>query len=109
MRNTPVGDIFYHDNTCGKVDWDLDRFLDFYVDDETFEREPVLVVEVKDIVPTQQYVHQHNIDSVSEVGNDTGAYLVLSKGLYYVIDGHHRISSEIRRGAATITAFVYKL
>jgi len=85
------------------------RFLDVYVDDETFEREPVKMVDVRNIVPTQRAVGKDNLDGISNVGNNTGAYLVESNGLFYVIDGDHRIASEIIKGAATIKAFVHTL
>ena len=106
MVTIPVGEIFYRDVLYGRVDWSLRRFLDVYIHDEVFEYHPIEVVGVENIVPTQRNVCEDNLASVSNVGNDTDAYLVECKGLFYVIDGHHRIASEILRGNPTIKAFI---
>ena len=106
MSSIPVGEIFYRDVLYGRADWSLRRFLDVYIQDEVFEHHPIETVEVENIVPTQRCVNEDNLASVYNVGNDTDTYLIECKGLFYVIDGHHRIASEILRGNPTIKAFV---
>ena len=108
----PVGDIFLNDNLNGGSDgpnWDLMRTIDVYKDDATFEQEPVKTVDVNSIVPTQKFLNKDNLKRVNNVGNNTGAYLVEYNGLFYVIDGHHRIANEIMNSASSIKAYVHTL
>jgi len=103
----PVADVFAHNNLNNGpngTDWELMRLADI-----DFERHPIKSVNVSNIVPTQRFLSQDNLDRVNNVGNNTEAYLIERGGLYYIIDGHHRIASEIIKGVSSITAYVYSV
>ena len=108
----PVGDIFFHPNLHETgYNSEIAKIIDVYQDDKSFEQNPIEDVDVTKIVPTQRFVDKENLKDVK--GNlkdsNTGAYLVNHGGLYYVVDGHHRISNRILDGQKTIKAFVHTI
>lgn len=106
----PVGDIFFHDNiNKNGYNVELNRIIDVYHDDKSFEENPIETVDVRKIVPTQRFVDKDNLDDIKKVGNNTGAYLVEYKGLYYLLDGHHRVAHQIMIGEPTVRAFVQRV
>lgn len=80
---------------------------DKLIDSNNFESLPIEIVEVKKIVPTQKFVTLDNLKSTQKTGPNTGAYLLCYKGLYYILDGHHRIGNNILDGNDKIKAYVY--
>ena len=105
----PVGKIFANDNihSHGYAS-DIMKHIDVYKDEESFEQNPIEIVPISKIYPTQKFVTRDNLESVKGIINqdNTGAYLVEYKGGYYIIDGHHRIATNIMNGSDTIKAFV---
>ena len=65
-------------------------------------------VNLADIAPTQRFISADNLDRVNGVSRDTGATLVLNNGIYYAIDGHHRIVNRILNGDSFIIGHVIK-
>jgi hypothetical protein len=110
--NIRVGDIFPNDNTHKSGYNDKMREIgSYYKDDASFEQNPIEDVDINKIIPTQKFVSRQNLEDVKGTLHEpnTGAYLVNYKGLYYVIDGHHRISTKILYDQKTIKAFVYTI
>lgn len=108
----PTDEIFSNKNPhYPNMDTKLLSATNVYVDDETFEKNPVEDVEVKLIVPTQRFLSRENLKKVNKMKmrQNTGAYLVELNGLYYVIDWHHRIAHQIIGGQDEIKAFVYHI
>jgi hypothetical protein len=105
----PTDDIFYHDNPHKNFyDSELLKHIDVFIDDKTFQQNPIEWVNIKDIVPTQKFLTKDNLDDVSniKIGDNTKAYLVKYNNLYYIIDGHHRIANQIINGVDKVKAFV---
>ena len=103
----PSDDVFHHNNPHKKhYDRELSNHIDVYIDDDTFQKNPTEWVDVKDIVPTQVFLDKDNLERVSKLSNNTGAYLVKYNNLYYIIDGHHRIANQIIQGVDKVKAFV---
>lgn len=110
----PVGDVFLNNNVHGGPNgpnWGLARVIDVYRDDESFERLPVEPIDVRKIIPTQRFITIDNLEDIKdrEHERNTGAYLVNYKGMYYIIDGHHRIANKIMKGERIIRAHVYTI
>jgi hypothetical protein len=108
----PSGDIFFHDNAHKSgYNSDLLKHIDVYESDAQFETNPVVWVDVAKVVPTQRFLNKGNLEDVKGMSNDenTGAYLVGCGGLYYVIDGHHRIANQILNGFNKVKAFVQEV
>ena len=102
-----VAEIFKHEQLN---DYNVSKNIDVYTDDESFEKNSSVEVDVKDIVPTQRFLTIKNLDKVKKDEQDnTGAYLVKFKGLYYILDGHHRIANKIINEYDTIKAFVQEV
>jgi hypothetical protein len=105
----PVDDVFFHSNPHkGFYDKELLNNIDVFIDDKTFQKNPIEWVDVNKIVPTQVFLSKDNLEGVkkSKKKDNTGAYLVKYNDLFYVIDGHHRIANEIINGVDKIKAFV---
>ena len=103
--------MFSHDTVhAGSVDSEISKKMDVYVDDKTFEKNPIEDIDVTKIVPTQRFITVKNLDTVNKEEQDnTGAYVVKIKDLYYIIDGHHRIANKIINGDISIKAYVHKV
>lgn len=65
-------------------------------------------VNLEDIAPTQRFISLNNLERVSDVSRDTNAILILVNGIYYAIDGHHRIVNRILGGDSFIIGYVIK-
>jgi len=105
----PVGDIFLNPNLhASGYNPEMSKIIDVYKDDKSFEQNPIEKVDVSKIVPTQKFISKQNLEDVKGTLHDsnTGAYLVKFEGLYYVIDGHHRIATKILYDQKIIRAFV---
>lgn len=104
LPKIPVGKVFLNDMgaTSG-----LSQDADTYFENDEYLNLPVENVKVKDIVPTQKNLNINNLKSTKDVGEKTGAYLLKHKGLYYILDGHHRIANEILKGNTTVKAHVF--
>ena len=108
----PVVDIFLNPNAhASGYNSEISKIVDVYQDDKSFEQNPIEVVDIEKIVPTQRFISKGNLEDVKGTlhNPNTGAYLVNYKGLYYVIDGHHRIATKILYGQTTIKAFVHTI
>jgi len=107
-----VEDIFLNPNAHGDGhNSELNKITNIYKDDESFERNPIEDVDISKIIPTQKFISKQNLEDVKGTLHEpnTGAYLVNYNGLYYVIDGHHRIATKILFDQKTIKAFVYTI
>jgi hypothetical protein len=105
----PVGDIFYNDNLhANGYNKTIMDIIDVWIDDNTFKKNPIEWVDVKKIIPTQKFLSKDNLEDVKgiKIGDNTNAYLVEYNGMYYVIDGHHRLSSQIIDGVDKVKAYV---
>lgn len=110
-QKIPVGNIFYHDNIhSGGYNSEILSHIDIFTTDEEFRTNPVVNIPVNKIVPTQTFINRNNLNAVKDnlKANNTGAYLVSYNGLYYVVDGHHRIANRIINGDATIKGYIGK-
>jgi len=106
-NKVPVEDVFYHDNAHKNgYNREVHNSLPTDFTDEYFENTPETKVDVKRIVPTQAFVTKSNLSNVDSVGVRTGAHLVKSGDIYYIIDGHHRIANNIIKGVDVIYAHV---
>ena len=109
----PTEDVFQHPNIHkDSYNSELTKHIDVYRSDEEFEQNPVEWVDVNQIVPTQKFLTKDNLEQVKneiKIGDNTGAYLVKFERLYYVIDGHHRIASQMIDGVDKIKAFVQEV
>lgn len=106
----PTEDVFFHENPHKKFyNSELLKHIDVYIDDKTFEQNPIEWVDVNKIIPTQKFIDKANLNDVKGVGNNTGAYLVKYNDFYYVIDGHHRIANQIINGIDKIKAYVQEV
>jgi len=109
----PVDKIFKnknaYDNNPDK--YNLMNKLDVYTSDSDFEKNPIEVISIDRIIPTQRTVSKDNLLSVKDVldEDNTGAYLVKYNDFYYVMDGHHRISMKILDGETMIKAYVQEI
>jgi len=105
----PVSNVFFNNNihANGHAS-ELMKHIDVYQDDKSFEQNPIESVDVRKIVPTQKFITKDNLEDIKGVlqQDNTGAYLVEFKGMYYIIDGHHRIAINIMNNNKTIKAFV---
>jgi len=80
---------------------------DQYFDGDKFKSLPVETINIKDIVPTQRNLTINNIRSTMGVENNIEAFLLKYGNKYYILDGHHRIASNILKGATSIKAYVF--
>lgn len=107
-----VEDVFLNPNThANGYNSELQKISSVYKDDASFEQNPIEDVDVRKIIPTQRHISRQNLEDVKGTlhNPNTGAYLVNYKGLYYVIDGHHRIATKILYDQKTIKAFVHTI
>lgn len=105
----PTEDIFYNKPLeRNSRDSELINRIDVFIDDDTFQKNPIKWVEINKIVPTQRFLSKKNLETTKGVKIDdvTGVYLVNYDDFYYIIDGHHRIANQIINGANKIKAFV---
>lgn len=105
LPKIPVEYIFSHPD-AGAI-YDIRRNADKLIDTDEFPTLPYETIETSNIVPTQKNLRIDNLKSTEDIGKDTDAYLVEYLGLYYVLDGHHRIASNILNGETNINAYVY--
>ena len=72
---------------------------------ELFDRQPITEIPLDKIIVTQKVVNKERVDEIikdpSLAGNNP-PMLVRYKDETYVINGHHRIISEVQKGAKTI-------
>lgn len=66
-----------------------------------------MVIDTDDIVPTQKFLTYGNLEATQDVGKNTNAEMVKYHGLYYLIDGHHRVANNILKNNKQIRALVY--
>jgi len=107
-----VEDIFLNPNAHSNgYNSELHKITNVYKDDESFERNPIEDVDISKIIPTQKFINKENLEDVKGTLHEpnTGAYLINYKGLYYIIDGHHRIATKILHAQKMIKAFVYTI
>lgn len=105
----PTGEIFHNDNiNANGYNKEIMNAIDVWVDDKTFQQNPIEWVDVTKIVPTQKFLSKDNLEDVKgiKIGDNTGAYLVEYNGMYYVIDGHHRLANQIMAGVDKVKAHV---
>lgn len=103
----PTDEIFFNENPHKNFhNKDLLKHIDVFIDNKTFEKNPKQWIDVKLIVPTQKFLNKDNLDDVKDIDNKTNAYLVKYGDLYYIIDGHHRIATNIINGVDIINAYV---
>lgn len=82
---------------------------DQYFKNDRFTSLPKKSIDVTKIVPIQKNLTFRNLEAVKRATKETGAFLLEKKGLFYVLDGHHRIAINILKGRRRINAFVYKI
>lgn len=103
----PVGKIFKHDIQV--VPSDQRKAIDAIIEADTIEDLPYESIEVDKIVPTQRNVTIPNLEKVQGVTDAEDDIIAVEKdGLYYLIDGHHRVSNEILNNSDNVDIRVYK-
>ena len=98
--------VFYNKNKGD--DYAARKIADPLFESGAYKDLPVRRIPVGDIVPTQRNLTADNLDKVSDVSTDTGAFVILKDGKYQVVDGHHRLAINILSGN-TPTAHVLDL
>jgi len=99
-------EVFYNKNKGD--DYTAREIADPLFESGAYKDLPVRRIPVGDIVPTQRNLTADNLDEVSDVSTDTGAFVILKDGKYQVVDGHHRLAINILSGN-TPTAHVLDL
>jgi hypothetical protein len=70
---------------------------------------PIESVSVEKIIPTQKNLTIQNLEETKDVVDSSDEVLLVERdGMFYVIDGHHRIANRILEGNASIDARVYR-
>ena len=77
------------------------------MDNDEYKNLKTDFIPINKIIPTQKNLTLSNLETTEDVGNNTGAYLFKYNDMYYVLDGHHRISNRILNGDKEIEAYVY--
>jgi hypothetical protein len=72
-----------------------------------YTESPEIAVPVKSIKPTQKFLSADNLDKVFDAEVETGAFLYKKGDEFFVLDGHHRIASNIIKGEPSIKAFIF--
>ncbi len=109
QHKIPTSDVFLNENPHKThYNKELLKHIDVFIDDKTFQKNPIQLIDIKKIVPTQVFLNKDNLERIKS-DNNTDAYLVKYNNLYYVIDGHHRIANQIINGATHIKAFVQEV
>ena len=68
----------------------------------------IIPVSVKDIRSTQPDVYLEHVQEIVESGPiEHAPCLVLKDGLFYVLEGNHRINAEIQRGKEEVLCRVF--
>lgn len=105
LPKIPTRDVFYNKDVF--LPFLVRQNADKYFENDNFKRLPYISVDVTKIVPTQKFLNINNLKDVKNISTDTEAFLLKLGELYYVLDGHHRISMNILNGQPMINAYVY--
>jgi len=72
---------------------------------------PVETIDTNKITPTKRFISLDRLSAVKHRQHEinTNAYLMNYGGMYYIIDGHHRIANKIMNGEKIIKAHVYTI
>jgi hypothetical protein len=88
----PVQNIFQ--NEYAKVSPDKRKAIDLILEKNQEGKLPTQTIDVSQIVPTQKNVTIPNLKDVKDMSTKD-AIAVKDNGLYYLIDGHHRVANGI--------------
>lgn len=90
----PVKNIFNQDYQI--IPTQKRQAIDTIIDNKKINTLPFKDVDVSKIVPTQKNINFNNLKDVAKVKNPTDEIIAVEdNGLYYLVDGHHRIANQI--------------
>tara|TARA_R110000851_G_scaffold105565_2_gene224042 strand:+ start:1627 stop:4254 length:2628 start_codon:yes stop_codon:yes gene_type:complete len=106
IPKVPVGNIFKNDYKTlpsNKI-----KEIDKIINSDTVADLPLDNIEINLIVPTQRNITIPNLEKVKklDIKPDEEIILVENDGLFYLVDGHHRVSMSILDGLDNIEARV---
>lgn len=107
LPKIPVKNVFFNDVPDMAFMSSIRKEADKYFENDRYKELPLEYVDINYIVPTQKNITIGNLESTSDIGDSTEAYLVKYGGYYYILDGHHRIANRILQGDNKIKAYVY--
>lgn len=95
-----VEKIYKNENASrsGELDMATKMLADDYLEDDKFKELDEVSVDPKDIYPTQRNLTASNLEAVSDISRETGAFGIKKDGKVFILDGHHRVAVNILRG-----------
>lgn len=100
----PVNNVFLNDRAAIPKDKKV-----FDIEDSEILKLPLLDIDVRKIIPTQKTISINNLEDVSkakEIPLIDEVLLVEDNGMFYVMDGHHRIANKILNADKFVSARV---
>jgi len=95
-----VEKIYKNENASrsGELDMKTKMLADEYLEGDRFKELEEVGVDPKNIYPTQRNLTASNLEDVSDVSKETGAFALKKDGKFFILDGHHRVAANILRG-----------
>lgn len=107
LPKIPVQNVFK--NGLGEINSQNRESIDKIIELQKVNDLPILQIDIEKIVPTQKNVNIENIKKVDGIESDDDPILAIEQnGKYYLIDGHHRVSSAILNGETSVNMRVLK-
>ena len=100
----PVNNVFLNDRGAIPKDKKV-----FDIEDSEILKLPLLDIDVTKIIPTQKTISINNLKDVSKAKDIPlidEVLLVEDNGMFYVMDGHHRIANKILNADKFVSARV---
>ena len=101
----PVNNVFLNDRAAIPKEKRVD------IEDSEIPELPLLDIDVSKIVPTQKTISINNLEDVAKakkIPESDEVLLVEDNGLFYVMDGHHRVANKILNADTSVQARVIK-
>ena len=100
----PVNNVFLNDRGAIPKDKKV-----FDIEDSEILKLPLLDIDVTKIIPTQKTISINNLKDVSkakDIPSIDEVLLIEDNGMFYVMDGHHRIANKILNADKFVSARV---
>lgn len=107
LPKIPTRNIFLNNVPDMAFMSNIRKEADKFFENDRYKELPVEYVDINYIVPTQRNITIDNLETTTNIGEDTEAYLVKYGDYYYILDGHHRIANRILQGDNKIKAYIY--
>lgn len=101
----PVNNVFLNNRAAIPKEKRVD------IEDSEIPELPLLDIDVSKIVPTQKTISINNLEDVAKakkIPESDEVLLVEDNGLFYVMDGHHRVANKILNADTSVQARVIK-